>query len=48
MLGNIGCLKPTKNMGIDEQVAMFLHSISHHLKNRVIRQNFQRSSETIS
>ena len=35
-------------MVIDKQVAMFLHIISHHLKNRVIRHNFQRSGETIS
>ena len=48
MLKNIGGLKPTRNMAIDEQVAMFLHIISHHLKNRVIRQNFKRSYETIS
>ena len=48
MLENIGGLKPTRNMATDEQVAMFLHIISHHLKNRVIRQNFQRSGETIS
>ena len=27
---------------------MFLHIISHHLKNQVIRQNCQRSGETIS
>ena len=42
MLEIIRGLKPTKNMAIDEQVAMFLHIISHHLKNRVIKQNFQR------
>ena len=48
MLKNIGGLRPTRNMAIDEQVAMFLYIISHHIKNRVIRQNFQRSSETIS
>ncbi|XVF50997.1 hypothetical protein PTKIN_Ptkin04bG0148500 [Pterospermum kingtungense] len=35
-------------MNIDEQVAMFLHSITHHVKQRVIRHNFQRSGETIS
>ena len=40
MLENIGGLRPTKNMAIDEQATMFLHIISHHLKNRVIRQNF--------
>ena len=48
MLENIRSLKPTRNIAIDEQVTMFLHIISHHLKNRVIRQNFQRSGETIS
>ncbi|XVF56330.1 hypothetical protein PTKIN_Ptkin06aG0110400 [Pterospermum kingtungense] len=48
MLQHIGGLKSTRNMNIDEQVAMFLHIIAHHVKNRVIRHNFQRSSETIS
>ena len=48
MLENIRGLKPTKNMIIKEQVAMFLYIISHHLKNQVIRQNFQRSSEISS
>ena len=48
MLENIGGSRPRRNMTINEQVAMFLHIISHHLKNRVIRQNFQRSGETIS
>ncbi|XVF63722.1 hypothetical protein PTKIN_Ptkin09bG0108800 [Pterospermum kingtungense] len=48
LLENIGGLKSTRNMLIDEQVAMFLYIISHHLKNRVIRHNFQRSGETIS
>ena len=45
MLENIGGLRPRRNMAIDEQVAMVLHIISHHLKNRVIKQNFQRSGE---
>ena len=37
MLENIEGLRPTRNMVIGEQVAMFLHIISLHLKNRVIR-----------
>ncbi|MFQ6653041.1 hypothetical protein Gotur_024642 [Gossypium turneri] len=28
-------LKSSRNMLVDEQVAMFLHTISYHLKNRV-------------
>ncbi|PPD89530.1 hypothetical protein GOBAR_DD13516 [Gossypium barbadense] len=35
-------------MLVDEQVAMFLHIISHHLKNRVIKHHFRRSGETVS
>ncbi|MFQ6663787.1 hypothetical protein Gotur_031166 [Gossypium turneri] len=35
-------------MLVDEQVAMFLHIISHHLKNRVIKHHFSRSGETVS
>ncbi|MFQ6635956.1 hypothetical protein Gotur_012564 [Gossypium turneri] len=35
-----------KNMLVDEQVAMFLHIISHQLKNRVIKHHFNRSGET--
>ncbi|KAJ8770663.1 hypothetical protein K2173_021310 [Erythroxylum novogranatense] len=48
MLESIGGLKSTQNMLIDEQVAIFLHIISHHVKNRVIRNNFRRSGETTS
>ena len=35
-------------MLIDEQVAIFLHIIAHHVKNRVIKFEFSRSGETIS
>ncbi|XP_038698185.1 uncharacterized protein At2g29880-like isoform X2 [Tripterygium wilfordii] len=48
MLENLGGLKPTKNMLVDEQVAIFLHILSQHVKNRVIQFRFKRSSETIS
>ena len=48
MLENIGGLKSTRNMLVDEQVTMFLHIIAHHLKNRVIKHHFNRSEETVS
>ncbi|MFQ6652970.1 hypothetical protein Gotur_024600 [Gossypium turneri] len=41
-------LKSSRNMLVDEQVAMFLHIISYHLKNRVIKHHFNRSEETVS
>ncbi|PPE01752.1 hypothetical protein GOBAR_DD01191 [Gossypium barbadense] len=41
-------LKSSRFMLVDEQVAMFLHIISHHLKNRVIKHHFRMSGETIS
>ncbi|XP_017634575.2 uncharacterized protein LOC108476766 [Gossypium arboreum] len=36
------------NMLVAEQVAIFLHIISHHLKNRVTKHHFNRSGETVS
>ncbi|MFQ6641605.1 hypothetical protein Gotur_014814, partial [Gossypium turneri] len=48
MLQTLGGLKSSRNMFVDEQVAMFLHIIAHHLKNRVIKHHFSRSGETIS
>ncbi|PPD76415.1 hypothetical protein GOBAR_DD26660 [Gossypium barbadense] len=46
MLESIGGLKSSRFMLVDEEVAMFLHIISHHLKNRVIKHYFRRSGET--
>ncbi|KAF7826554.1 protein ALP1-like [Senna tora] len=48
MLDRIGGLRPTKNMLVDEQVAIFLHILSHHVKNRVVQFEFERSGETVS
>ncbi|KAG8478430.1 hypothetical protein CXB51_028259 [Gossypium anomalum] len=48
MLQTLGELKSSRNMLVDEQVAMFLHIISHHLKNQVIKHHFNRSGETVS
>ncbi|KAL0010653.1 hypothetical protein SO802_005761 [Lithocarpus litseifolius] len=48
MLERMGGLKDTKHMLVDEQVAMFLHTLAHHAKNRVIKHHFRRSGETVS
>ncbi|KAF7803589.1 protein ALP1-like [Senna tora] len=48
MLTTLGGLTPTKNMLVDEQVAIFLHILAHHVKNRVIQFEFKRSGESIS
>ncbi|PPD95309.1 hypothetical protein GOBAR_DD07645 [Gossypium barbadense] len=48
MLESLGGLKSSRNILVEEQVAMFLHIISHHLKNRVIKHHFRRSGETVS
>lgn len=37
MLKGIGGLVPTRHMFIEELVAMFLHILAHHVKNRMIR-----------
>lgn len=48
MLETFGGLRPTRNMDIDEQVAIFLHIVAHNAKNRVMICRFHRSGETIS
>lgn len=48
MLEQRGGLKNSKNMLVDEQVAMFLHTLAHNKKNRIIVNRFRRSGETIS
>ena len=48
MLRTVGRLSSTKNMCVEEMVAIFLHICAHHVKNRVIRRQFVRSGETIS
>jgi hypothetical protein len=35
-----GRLKATKYMLVDEQVAMFLYILTHHVKNRIIKRQF--------
>ena len=48
MLQTIGRLAPTKNMNVEEMVAIFLYIISHHAKNRILKREFVRSGETVS
>ncbi|XP_057778460.1 protein ALP1-like isoform X1 [Salvia miltiorrhiza] len=43
-----GIVRRTKNMLVDEQVAITLHILAHHQKQRTIGVNFERSGETIS
>lgn len=38
----------TINVSVEEQLAMFLHTVGHNAKNRVVKINFGRSSETVS
>ncbi|KAL8470640.1 hypothetical protein ACS0TY_033265 [Phlomoides rotata] len=48
LLHNLGGLRPTRNVSISEQVAIFLTILSHHTKNRVVKQSFRRAGYTIS
>ncbi|GKB54282.1 ALP1-like protein [Tanacetum coccineum] len=48
MVRDIGGLKGTKNMTLEEIVALFLYVLAHHKKNRTISLLFLRSGETIS
>ncbi|KAH6823449.1 hypothetical protein C2S53_014657 [Perilla frutescens var. hirtella] len=48
MLETIEKLKATRNLAVDEQVAIFLYILAHHQKNRTMKTNFLRSGETIS
>ncbi|CAN0919495.1 hypothetical protein LINGRAHAP2_LOCUS31487 [Linum grandiflorum] len=48
LLKDEGGLQRTKNMDIDEMVAIFLVTVGHNIKNRTDQFLFQRSGETIS
>ncbi|KAF8693938.1 hypothetical protein HU200_038583 [Digitaria exilis] len=43
MLSDVGGLKATRNMSLEEIVAQFLYILAHHLKNRTIKDFFFRS-----
>ncbi|KAK3152367.1 hypothetical protein QOZ80_2BG0157970 [Eleusine coracana subsp. coracana] len=40
MLRDVSGLKGTRNMTLEEIVAQFLYTLSHHLKNRTIKKYF--------
>ncbi|XP_012853246.1 PREDICTED: uncharacterized protein LOC105972811 isoform X1 [Erythranthe guttata] len=48
LLQNLGGLGPTRHVSVTEQVALFLHVLSHHEKNVIIQTNYRRSGWTIS
>ncbi|XP_061351059.1 protein ALP1-like [Gastrolobium bilobum] len=48
LLKTVGQLQPTRHMGVEEMVAIFLHILAHDVKNRIIKRQFMRSGETIS
>jgi hypothetical protein len=41
-------LQDTELMDVNEQLVIFLHTIGHNLRNRVLQDKFQHSGETIS
>ncbi|XBJ05571.1 hypothetical protein VPH35_024328 [Triticum aestivum] len=41
-------LKDTIHLTIEQQVAMFLHTVGHNIRNMVIGANFDRSGEVVS
>ena len=43
-----GGLRANGPVAIEEQVCMFFHTLSHHVKNRTIGSRFFRFGETIS
>ncbi|XP_021859976.2 protein ALP1-like isoform X2 [Spinacia oleracea] len=48
LVRDIGGLKDTKNMSVEEMVAIFLHIIGYDEKNREMKFYYHRSQETIS
>jgi hypothetical protein len=43
-----GLLQDTIHMCVEQQIAMFLHTVGHNVRNRVVGTNFGRSGETVS
>ncbi|XP_024311468.1 protein ALP1-like [Brachypodium distachyon] len=41
-------LQDTIHMCVEQQVAMFLNTVGHNLRNRLVATNFDRSGETVS
>jgi DDE superfamily endonuclease len=47
-LKTTGSLSHSKYVGIEAQVAMFIHAIAHSRSNREVQERFQHSGETVS
>ncbi|KAL5709696.1 hypothetical protein ACHQM5_020354 [Ranunculus cassubicifolius] len=47
LLRNKGGLKDSRYVPLEEQVAYFLHTIGHDVRNRVVKFDFIRSGETV-
>ena len=43
-----GLLEDTIHMCVEQQVAMFLNTIGHNLRNRLVATNFDRSTEIVN
>jgi hypothetical protein len=43
-----GFLKDTCHLCVEQQVGMFLNTVGHNLRNRLVGTNFDRSGETVS
>ena len=43
-----GLLKDTIHLCVEQQVGMFLNTVGHNLRNRLVGTNFDRSGETVS
>ncbi|KAL6495191.1 hypothetical protein OROGR_030617 [Orobanche gracilis] len=48
MVRDIGGLKGTRNMSLEEIVAIFVYIVAHHKKNQTITGYFYRSGESVS
>ena len=45
---NRNLLNDTIHLTVEQQLAMFLHTVGHNIRNRVIGANFGRSGEVVS
>jgi hypothetical protein len=48
LIWSSGLLQDTVHMCVEQQVAMFLHTIGHNVRNTLVGTNFSRYSETVS
>ncbi|KAL8540077.1 hypothetical protein ACS0TY_001604 [Phlomoides rotata] len=48
LVRTIGGLKSSRNISVEEKVAMFLTILSHHTKNRCVKFRFKRSGQMVS